>query len=171
MPINVRTTKTRDSVFDLVVEQSGLTITLKAGACHVRHQDVELLEDQVFTAEPDADYATRVTGFLARHKTSGDIVLAVDETIANDDDIEYRWPQSDYEAIYEVFRCEVPAAATDLDDVKIYVSHLMLRPQKGAAQQEAEEPVDEEAPEETPRRGALFDLIRRAQEQAEGGGE
>jgi len=169
MPINVLSSKTRDSVVDLAVEQSGLTITVKAGACHVRHQDVELLEDQVFTAEPDAENSTNVVGFLVRHTSSGDIVVAVDETINNGVDLEYRWARSDYEALHEVFRCVVPVGASDLDDVDISVFHHRLRPKKGRGRQETEVPTDEPPPEEKPRRGVLHDVIREAQ--AEEGGE
>jgi hypothetical protein len=130
MSVEVRKIPSKYERMTLEVVQAGLQVTVKAGAFTAGQSEFELLEDMTFTVEPDNDNPLEVRGHLARHRTSKQVVIAVDEFFRSREDGPARW-DGDYEALMFVYRMLVPPKVTTLDDVQIIVDHCVAV-EKGA---------------------------------------
>lgn len=126
MPIVQIDRNGRDGSVDLQVLQSGMDVTVKAGAFRVKGEDLTLTEDEIFSATANATYDTSVVGYLCKDWGDGDkIVLVVDEVLRDGIDGSSRWDSAAYKAIHTIFTMDVPAGAVDLDGVDIRVRKIV----------------------------------------------
>jgi hypothetical protein len=146
MPVIVRNVPSRDHRVALEVAQSGMTVTTSAGSFYM-NEELTLAEGVDAALTADTTYDTVVVGYLARHRGSGDIVVAVDEIVQDGDDVSCAWV--DYDPFHPLFALRVPPAASSLDDVQIDVYHLVAQASRPKVR--APEPASE--PQERPLRG------------------
>lgn len=105
--------------FNLTVEQTGMTLTVKAGSFKMSGEDHTLTEDSEHTV-----LAGKCTlGYLVKHKVSGDISVVVEETDDEDTEV-YNWKQGEYDLLFSIFNVTTPVDAVTLDDVQINVYEI-----------------------------------------------
>lgn len=122
MPLNIQQNPSPVHRVALTVMQAGMTITVQPGTFYM-HEDLTLAEAAEVTLVADAQYGTRVIGYVARHRETGDVVIAVDEVIEDGEDIPCAWME--YDPYHAIFALTVPPGASSLDDVLILVQHLV----------------------------------------------
>lgn len=127
MTVEVRSFPCVDGGMDLEVVQSGLDITVRAGAFRIKGEDYKLADDAVFSAEPDDASATRVQGYLAKEVDGGAVVLVVDEILLDSNDAPSRWETAAYALLCPLFVADVPVGAASLDGVQVCVRHLVAK--------------------------------------------
>ena len=109
----------------ILVEQSGMDLTVKAGVFTINGVEHELAADELFTATADGASRTSVVGYLVEEVASGDVDLLVDETLMNGEDTGYAFERGGpYKAIHRLFAMIVPAGVTTLDGVDVAVSYI-----------------------------------------------
>lgn len=115
---------------DLGVEQSGMSITLKAGSFKYNGVDYELVEDQVFEAT-ERDDVTYIDARLCRDTTDNSIILIVDEMIdiGGEPGDRYEWHNSPYEVLWPMYVFKVPASTASLDAIEISAYRVVEPPE------------------------------------------
>jgi hypothetical protein len=109
--------------FDLAVEVSGLTITVRNGAIRDSGEDRTLQNDQDFVVAPDSLEVLQVTGWLAIDTETSAVVVLVDEMLPGENRFDFE--SSSYRPLHALYGVLVPAGATSLDDVDVYVTKMV----------------------------------------------
>jgi len=137
MPFSVTEQKAKPTVhaIGLSVEQSGMTVTVKAGTFKMSGVDYEFTEDQDFVATADPTDDTVVTGYLTREIATGNPVLVVDEEVLDGSDVPFNFQGSAYKLLHKFYQLRVPAGATDLDAVDIQVFSIVEPPAPPVAEE------------------------------------
>jgi hypothetical protein len=128
MPIQNVDCQTNDLTqnhIDLPVVVAGATLTVKAGTVVHAGQRVELLTDAKFTLAPST-FRQYLNATLVRQRSSGEISVFVDEMLANGTDrfFDFR-PDGPVEPICGLLYADVPANATNFDNVTITVYRIL----------------------------------------------
>jgi hypothetical protein len=125
MPIQVVESRAPKTLVQLVVEQTGMQITVKAGTFKLSDVVETLEEDQEVTI-PVRTVDTDVIGYLVRVKADGKIAVFVDEVQRDGlDDLYNFTSKSPWKLISNLFLVRVPADATTLDGETIRVDHVL----------------------------------------------
>lgn len=97
----------------LVVEVSGLTVTVKKGSFQIDGVDYTFDDDIEYTAVPDPDYPTTICGWLALH--NGEMVVYVDEIPKDGASASMQWKEGELMGLLLLFNIsQVPPGTTDL---------------------------------------------------------
>lgn len=103
----------------LVVEQSRMALTVKAGSFRISGQGYTLDEDFKCVISP----GSHVMGYLVENKNTGDVSVVIEETNEADNDT-YDWISGEYNLLHSIFNVTVPSDVTTLDDVPINVFEI-----------------------------------------------
>lgn len=99
---------------DLLVEVSGLNITVKAGSMVIAGKPVVLSKDTVYKASTHAQLSW-LRGFLVRERTTGNVTVLVDEYVVDGEDSPFEFlPTCPYDPLYALYAAKVPSGTTDL---------------------------------------------------------
>lgn len=126
MAIKMLEKKTSDVDCDLTVEQSGMTLTVRAGDFTIVGQEYQLEDDEIFVVRADVDNYTDIFGYLVKDVT-GKVRLLVDEVVHDGEDEPFDVSASEYTPLLFIFNVRVPAQATSLDDEELVVRRFTIR--------------------------------------------
>jgi hypothetical protein len=108
---------------DLPVSVEGLTITVGAGEFNCAGTPFELSEDTEYEVEPRG-VKFGVSGYLARSRSSGDVVVLVDEVSAGEPVYDSSDPAAPYELMILLFTAIIPPEVSSLDNVEVRVTRV-----------------------------------------------
>lgn len=111
----------------LCVEQSGMSLTVKAGKFRAGGVAYTLLEDQTFTATKRSESAY-VDARLVEHE--GEVLVLVDEAVDEDGQCAdlFDWGASPYKELWPIFWFKILPDTVSLDDVTITVIQVEAPP-------------------------------------------
>jgi len=98
----------------------GLKITVKAMSFVACKKEYELSEDFEFIVMPESDVVLHVIAYLAQERESGEVVVVVSETRADENPYSFGG-SSPYRLLHEVYAVDVPPNAHTLDEVPVRV--------------------------------------------------
>jgi len=110
------------TLMELVVEVSGLDITVRKGTFKIAGVDYELDSDVTHPVTLDADDPTSVMGYLVLDP-SGDVALFIDELVHDGADQMYQFSRrGPYVLLAQLFNMQkIPPATTDLAGLDMVV--------------------------------------------------
>lgn len=158
MAVNVIKQRSKPSVnaVGLVVEASGLEITVRAGEFVISGNRYSLEEDEVATITPHPDLDTWVRGYLVTQVSDGSTHVLVDEVVKDEEP--FWFSDDDVKFLHLLFWGVLPVGASSVDDVDITVVHIVeaeARVSSAGAEESVEateEPVVVEESEKMPLR-------------------
>ena len=110
---------------DLTVETTGMTLTVNGGSFTMNSQNY-LLDDDFNHEFPVTDYDRFVIGFLGKDKTSGDIVVLVQDIVEGSDSLGFN--SADHDMLSWLFSFSLPANTSSLDNIGVRVTRYFPAP-------------------------------------------
>ena len=112
----------------LVVEVSGLDLSVKAGTVVNYTVERELAEDKDYTVTPSADYPLLVEAWLVLVKATDALDVLVDEIVDDGEDVRYVFDdESPYKKLRMLAYGQLPAGATSIDDGDFTIKKIVMK--------------------------------------------